>query len=364
MSKLRGLEKDDADVRYSKTLAYLLRHGAEKQGLPMRKDGYVRVVDILEEPNLKSLSFSHLHHLVESNNKKRFVLFYGYDPSAKRPERKKKKQGQSKQALTLSQEPEQGVGKSAEPQATQQPEETEELPLVPVEAPTIESYVPEEIAAPQQKTKPSPRSTTLGSNASEPEWFIRAAQGHSIQTVTTEHLEPIANADEEGLQKVGEMVHGSKAELWDSIRNKGLARGTRQHIHLARARSGATSGPRANSSLYIYLSLPTLLAHHPPIPVFISTNNVILTPGNSEGVIPATMFQKVVRLRREPHRAGPEHSQQEPRSLEAATPEVEQEKPKRDRKHREKPRFVEEIIWEGGAPVDPPRIVETNVHNK
>lgn len=47
MSKLRGLEKDDADVRYSKTLAYLLRHGAEKQGLPMRQDGYVRVVDIV-----------------------------------------------------------------------------------------------------------------------------------------------------------------------------------------------------------------------------------------------------------------------------------------------------------------------------
>lgn len=47
MSKLRGLEKEAADVRYSKTLAYLLRHGAEKQGLPMRQDGYVRVVDIV-----------------------------------------------------------------------------------------------------------------------------------------------------------------------------------------------------------------------------------------------------------------------------------------------------------------------------
>lgn len=31
--------------------------------------------------------------------------------------------------------------------------------------------------------------------------------------------------------------------------------------------------------------------------------------------------------------------------------------PKRDRKNREKPRFVEEIIWEDGAAVDPPRLV-------
>ena len=58
MSKLRGLEKDDPDVRYSKTLAYLLRHGAEKQGLPMRKDGYVRVVDIVSFENTPYLALS------------------------------------------------------------------------------------------------------------------------------------------------------------------------------------------------------------------------------------------------------------------------------------------------------------------
>jgi len=45
--KLRGLDKDSEEVRYSKTLAYMLRHGAEKERLPMRKDGYVRVVDMV-----------------------------------------------------------------------------------------------------------------------------------------------------------------------------------------------------------------------------------------------------------------------------------------------------------------------------
>jgi hypothetical protein len=60
-----------------------------------------------------------------------------------------------------------------------------------------------------------------------------------------------------------------------------------------------TLGPRANSSLYIYLSLPQLLAQDPPVPVFMSTNNVILTPGNADGVIPKELFAKVVRLRRD-----------------------------------------------------------------
>jgi len=47
--KLRGLDKDSEEVRYSKTLAYMLRHGAEKERLPMRKDGYVRVVDMVSD---------------------------------------------------------------------------------------------------------------------------------------------------------------------------------------------------------------------------------------------------------------------------------------------------------------------------
>ncbi|GHJ84625.1 hypothetical protein NliqN6_1027 [Naganishia liquefaciens] len=363
MSKLRGLEKNDEDVRYSKTLAYLLRHGAEKQGLPMRKDGYVRVVDILDEPNLRALTFPHLYHLVESNAKKRFVLFYGYDPSASRPERKKKQQGQTKKALKLQQDRvQEDVQKSGLPTVVGNAACQQESPLVPLDAPQVEKYDPEHPASGNQQ-KPDERSPTLGSNAKEPEWFIRAAQGHSITTVTTEHLEPITSADEEGLSKVGEMVHGSKAELWESIRETGLSRGSRQHIHLARARSGATSGPRANSSLYIYLSLPRLLTQDPPIAVFMSTNNVILTPGNAQGVISKELFSKVVRLRRDISRPvimNEAQGQPAAKNISSQESDIQQEiqPAKRDRKNRERPRFIEEVIWENGAAVDPPRSVE------
>jgi RNA:NAD 2'-phosphotransferase (TPT1/KptA family) len=45
--KLRGHPRDPPEVQLSKTLSWLLRHGAKSQGLPMRDDGYVRVKDLV-----------------------------------------------------------------------------------------------------------------------------------------------------------------------------------------------------------------------------------------------------------------------------------------------------------------------------
>jgi len=46
-TKLRGLPTDSVEVRVSKTVSWLLRHAAEKEGLVMRKDGYVKVDDLV-----------------------------------------------------------------------------------------------------------------------------------------------------------------------------------------------------------------------------------------------------------------------------------------------------------------------------
>lgn len=53
-TKLRGLEKDSPEVRISKTLSWLLRHGAQDEGLVMRKDGYVKVVDLVRAAFVKT----------------------------------------------------------------------------------------------------------------------------------------------------------------------------------------------------------------------------------------------------------------------------------------------------------------------
>ena len=44
---LRGHPKDSPDVRLSKTISWILRHGAKSEGLYMRPDGYVRVNDLV-----------------------------------------------------------------------------------------------------------------------------------------------------------------------------------------------------------------------------------------------------------------------------------------------------------------------------
>lgn len=41
---------DSPDVAASKTLSYILRHGAEKEGLHIRSDGLVRLDDIVSLP--------------------------------------------------------------------------------------------------------------------------------------------------------------------------------------------------------------------------------------------------------------------------------------------------------------------------
>lgn len=46
-TRLRGHPSDQEEVRISKTLSWVLRHGAKTEGLFMRKDGYVRVNDLV-----------------------------------------------------------------------------------------------------------------------------------------------------------------------------------------------------------------------------------------------------------------------------------------------------------------------------
>lgn len=43
----RGRPTDDPDTRWSKTLSYILRHGAAKESLKLREDGFVKVEDLV-----------------------------------------------------------------------------------------------------------------------------------------------------------------------------------------------------------------------------------------------------------------------------------------------------------------------------
>ncbi|KAL0572071.1 tRNA 2'-phosphotransferase [Marasmius crinis-equi] len=82
-SKLRGLPRDSPEVRISKTLSWLLRHGAQSEGLAMRPDGYVKVTDLLSNPKLASqnVDLAAVQAIVQADAKQRYSLVNEKDES-------------------------------------------------------------------------------------------------------------------------------------------------------------------------------------------------------------------------------------------------------------------------------------------
>ncbi|RUS86582.1 hypothetical protein EGW08_005663 [Elysia chlorotica] len=99
---------------------------------------------------------------------------------------------------------------------------------------------------------------------------ICANQGHSLQ-VDDLDLRPVENGDDFRV-----VVHGTYYKYWKFIAHEGLKRMNRNHIHFAAglpSEDGVISGG---------------------LKFFISSNNVILSPGNESGIIDPQFFEKVV----------------------------------------------------------------------
>ncbi|KAJ1972365.1 tRNA 2'-phosphotransferase [Dimargaris xerosporica] len=61
-------------TRISKSMSYILRHGAEKEGIPIRTDGFVAVTDLLQHQSLRKCTLETLQQVVASDNKQRYTL--------------------------------------------------------------------------------------------------------------------------------------------------------------------------------------------------------------------------------------------------------------------------------------------------
>lgn len=70
--KPRG--EEDRDVRLSKSLSYVLRHGANQMGFQLSTDGFLFVEEILSHPQFCSYSLDDVKSVVETNDKQRFRL--------------------------------------------------------------------------------------------------------------------------------------------------------------------------------------------------------------------------------------------------------------------------------------------------
>jgi len=52
--------KSNKDIDLSKSLSWILRHGAQKEGIPIGPDGYVRVSDLLTHHKFKKVSLERI----------------------------------------------------------------------------------------------------------------------------------------------------------------------------------------------------------------------------------------------------------------------------------------------------------------
>ncbi|XP_053576036.1 tRNA 2'-phosphotransferase 1 isoform X2 [Bombina bombina] len=100
---------------------------------------------------------------------------------------------------------------------------------------------------------------------------IRANQGHSLQVEVD--LTPL------GEELPRQAIHGTYLHHWPSILQKGLSRMNRTHIHLSPELPGEDGGVISDG-----------------IPFFWSTNHVLLTPGDADGLLLPKYFLQVLQL--------------------------------------------------------------------
>ena len=128
-------------------------------------------------------------------------------------------------------------------------------------------------------------------------WYIRANQGHTMDSVAAEELlTPVTSAD---VARYPVVVHGTNGPAWAAIRTAGLNRMSRQHVHFATGlpgEDGVVSGMRKGSQVLVYLDLARALAAG--IPFFVSANGVLLSPGQgATNAIPPVFFAGAVDSR-------------------------------------------------------------------
>ncbi|XP_066377540.1 uncharacterized protein [Miscanthus floridulus] len=121
------------------------------------------------------------------------------------------------------------------------------------------------------------------------ELLIRANQGHTVTTVTSESLlKSILSPDE-----VSVCVHGTYRKNLDSILQSGLKRMARLHVHFSSGLpldGGVISGIRQNVNILIHLDVSRALKDG--MKLYISDNKVILTEG-FDGVVPVKYFERI-----------------------------------------------------------------------
>ncbi|XWV26400.1 hypothetical protein QJ857_gp0670 [Tupanvirus soda lake] len=118
-------------------------------------------------------------------------------------------------------------------------------------------------------------------------WYIRAVQGHTMEGINPD-LALITDP-----KQIPIVVHGTNHKAYQSIKDSGLNRMERNHIHFAHGTPDddtVISGMRKTATVMIYIDAEKAMADG--IKFYKSSNGVILSEGIN-GVISPTYFSKV-----------------------------------------------------------------------
>lgn len=229
------------DVQVSKKLSWLLRHGAEQEGLQFQEAGFLNVQDVLSNRNFRSLkvTFDEIRQVVQDNDKQRFTL----------------------------------VPVSTQSENVIKPDDDATQPPIPSE------------------------------NAKD--WLIRANQGHSLKVEAEGLLQPIVSDSlpeqaVHGTTHAAWPLIVASGGLKPMGRNhvhfaSGLPAGFSSLSEFDPDKESVQvpviSGMRKSSTVLIFLDMRRAI--DAGITFWRSDNGVFLTEGNEEGIVPLELFRRV-----------------------------------------------------------------------
>ncbi|KAL3896869.1 MAG: hypothetical protein SGCHY_003796 [Lobulomycetales sp.] len=185
-----------------RALSYILRHGAERESIPMTTDGYVRLSDLASHPRLSGMCLQDFRDLVAADEKQRYTL----------------------------------------------------------------------------------TSTIAGSDRMG-DWCIRANQGHSMDVRVP--MRPV----EAG--QMDEVLHATCAGNVDGIRERGISRSKRRHVHFIPGGGDVDRLARREADVLVAVDVDA--AMRAGIPFYWADNGVVVSPGNDQGVVPSCFITRIAR---------------------------------------------------------------------
>ncbi len=239
-----------SEEQLSRALAYILRHGAEKEGLTIRNDGYIRLDDVLDRPRVKSVN------MAEAEGGKRRPGMEDVD---------KVVEGNDKKRFELTEEGGEWWVRAVQGHSLKSVVELQHVPL------TVDNL---HLLSVRQKDE------VEDGLADE----IDAKLGGLQIDEEQQHGRPM------------QVIHGTYAAAWDSIlESGGLKPMSRNHIHLSKGKfgdEGVISGMRKSANRLIYIDIERAIQDG--IEFVLSSNGVVLTPGDKQsGLLGVKYFTRV-----------------------------------------------------------------------